>query len=83
MLLCSCAVFVAIMLSAYEGSLRASLMKVDYERAVDSDKDLMDLGQKLYLPAATPFLMMYLSSPVKVLLIKLDCAGHQCALIKS
>ena len=38
-------------------------MVVDFERVIDSDQDMVDLGRPIYLPEGTPFLQLYLGSP--------------------
>ncbi len=35
---------------AYQSNLRAFLVAVDYERAIDSSRDIIELDAKLYLP---------------------------------
>ena len=42
--------FCLVMSLAYFCNLRAFLVTVDYERAIDSGADILELDRKLYLP---------------------------------
>ncbi len=43
-------VFVVVVTLAYSCNLRAFLVAIDYERAIDSGQDILDLDRKLYIP---------------------------------
>ena len=52
---------------SYECNLRAYLVSVDYEKPLDSEKDVLDMGRRLYLPRGqTSLLSIFRDSPTEV-----------------
>ena len=50
--------------SFYECNLRAYLMQVPYEKAVNTEQDLLELGQDMFVPLGTPFKSLFKNSPI-------------------
>ena len=46
-------------------SFRAYLMLVEYERSIESDADVVDMGKRILFPYGTPFFDMYKGSPTE------------------
>ena len=67
------------LVASYECNLRAYLMQVPYQKAVNSEEDLLELGQDMYIPLGTPFKALFKDSPIESqqkLFQKTESAGH-------
>ncbi len=51
------------LMAAYECNLRAYLMSVDVETAIDTELDILDQGRRLYLPKGSFFVRQFKESP--------------------
>ena len=56
---------VLFLLQSVECNLRAYLIAVDYDQAIDSEQDILDLGRRLFLPNGTFFAQVYKEAGIK------------------
>ncbi len=64
-LIMSLIIYSALLIMLFEGNLRASVIKRDPEKAIDTLKQLYDSGKVLYLPENTPQLQKLLISSLE------------------
>ncbi len=66
-LILSLVIYSSFMIMAFEGNLRASIIKRDHEKPIDSLEELYDSGKILYIPKNSAQLQKYLTSSLDYL----------------
>ncbi len=58
-------IYTTLVQMAFDCNLRANLIKVDYEEAIDSDFELLNRGKLLYFPRNTAQWHFFMNSPLR------------------
>ena len=66
LLFASWGLFALIVTAAYSGNLNAYLVTIDYERAIDSGQDILDLKRNFFLPESNALYNIIATSPYQV-----------------